>query len=498
MGLAFFLGCIAILVIGYFVYGSFVEKIFGIDEKRPTPAITCEDGVDFVQMPTWKVYLIQLLNIAGLGPIFGPIVGALYGPVALLWIVFGCILGGAVHDFMSGMMSVRKNCESLPEIVGDLLGMPARQAMRLFSLVLLIVVGAVFVIAPSGLIHKLLPLEWKESISVTTIMVCVFVYYAIATIVPIDKIIGKIYPLFGALLLIMTFGVAGGLIVGGYDILPTLDFTTNLHPKGSLVWPGLFIVISCAAISGFHATQSPMMARCIKSEKEGRKIFYGAMIIEGIIGIIWCTASLSFYKTPELLAEAGKAGAVFEISNTLLGGVGGALAILGVIILPITSGDTAFRSARLILAEAFKVKQEIISKRLMVAAPLFGIGIYLSCIGIKGFDILWRFFGLSNQALSTLVLWTGAVYLAKKGKFHWICSLPAVFMTAVTITFLCYYPKALGMAHDLSSYIGIGVAIVSFIAFITLVKKSEEDVDVKVEGEIAFDEMPTIKVERED
>jgi len=483
MGLVFFLGCIALLIGGYFVYGTFVAKIFGVDENRPTPAITCEDGVDYVQMPNWKVFLIQLLNIAGLGPIFGPIVGALYGPVALLWIVFGCILGGAVHDFMSGMMSMRRNGESLPEIVGDLLGMPARQAMRLFSLVLLIVVGAVFVIAPSGLIHKLLPVDMKESISVTTIMVCVFVYYLIATIVPIDKIIGKIYPLFGALLLIMTFGVAGGLIAGGYEILPNLDFAVNTHPKGSLIWPGLFIVISCAAISGFHATQSPMMARCIKSEKHGKAIFYGAMIIEGIIGIIWCTASLSFYKTPELLAEAGKAGAVFEISNTLLGGVGGALAILGVIILPITSGDTAFRSARLILAETFKVKQEPILKRLLVAAPLFAGGIYLSCIGIKGFDILWRFFGLSNQALSTLVLWTGAVYLAKKGKFHWIASIPATFMTAVVITYFLNFKKTFGMDISISTYCGVGVAIITFIAFIALVKKSDKDIDSPVKKE---------------
>jgi len=360
----FFFLCVALLIVGYFTYGLFVEKIFAVDASKTTPAVNNEDGIDYVPMPTWRVFLVQLLNIAGLGPIIGPIVGALYGPIALLWIVIGSIFAGAVHDFASGMMSLRRNGESIPEVIGDSLGSTARHIMRIFSFVLLVLVGAIFVIAPSALINNLLKengFDLGQFAWITS--VCIFIYYFVATMVPIDKIIGRLYPFFGALLLIMTFGVAGGLIVEGYDILPNLDLFTNTHPGGSdkfPIWPLLFITISCGALSGFHSTQSPIMARCLKTEKHARLTFYGAMIVEGIIGLIWCTVGLSFYQTPEMLAAVKWSGVVNEVANTLLGRFGGILAILGVIILPITSGDTAFRGARLIVAETFNIPQRIL------------------------------------------------------------------------------------------------------------------------------------------
>ena len=467
----FFFGCLALLILGYFTYGVFVEKIFGIEPSRPTPCCTLEDGVDYISMPTWKVFFIQLLDIAGLGPIFGPILGALYGPAALLWIVIGCIFAGAVHDYFSGMLSVRSKGGSIPEVVGDFLGMPARQIMRVFSVILLVLVGVVFILGPAKLLGNL------TGINVQVLVTCIFGYYFLATILPIDKIIGRLYPIFGALLLFMTFGVVGGLIFHGYDILPNLDFVTNTNPDGKPIWPLLFITLSCGAISGFHSTQSPLMARCIQNESRGRMVFYGAMIVEGIIALIWATVGLSFYDTPEALnaviATGSPAAVVNEACNTLLGPIGGFLAIMGVIILPISSGDTAFRSTRLILAETFKVDQTKAVKRLMIAVPLFVIAFFITQVDFK---IVWRYFGWSNQMLSMLVLWASAMYLVKNNKFHWICSIPATFMTAVDIAFILQAKIGFNLpatVSNIASVIGAAVVMAMFLSYAAKHPKGE-------------------------
>ena len=466
--MSFFFACVAMLIAGYFVYGSIVEKIFGINEARVTPCMTKADGVDYIAMPTWKVFFIQLLNIAGLGPIIGPILGALYGPSALLWVVIGCILGGAVHDYFSGMLSIRSGGKSVPELVGDMMGMPARQVMRLFSILLLMLVGVVFIVGPAKLLGKLTGLD------VQLLLGCIFLYYFVATILPIDKLIGRLYPFFGALLVFMTVGVLGGMIFQGYEILPNLDFAINTEPSGKPIWPLLFITISCGAISGFHATQSPLMARCINSEKNGRPVFYGSMIMEGIIALIWVTVGLSFHgnvgEYSAVLSNGGWSAFVNLVCNTLLGPIGGIIAILGVIILPITSGDTAFRSTRLIVAEIFKVDQKDAMKRLIIAVPLFVIAY---CITMVDFMTIFRYFGWSNQVLSMLMLWTGAIYLAKKNKFHWICSLPATFMTAVDVSFILQSNLGFGITGPITTFIGVGVASAALVAFIVLVKPIE-------------------------
>ncbi|WP_119396273.1 carbon starvation CstA family protein [Salinibius halmophilus] len=456
-----FLAALAALIIGYFTYGKLVERIFGPIPARATPAIANPDGVDYVPLSNKKVYLIQLLNIAGLGPIFGPILGALYGPVAMLWIVLGCIFAGAVHDYFSGMLSVRNNGASVPTVVGQQLGNVAKQFMNLFAVVLLLLVGVVFVLGPAKLLANLM------SIPVMAWVAIIFGYYIFATIVPVDKIIGRLYPFFGALLIFMSVGLLIGLMFSGKGFYSQgVDFTTNFHPDNLPLWPLLFITIACGAVSGFHATQSPLMARCMQNESSGRFIFYGAMIGEGVIALIWCTLGMSFYDSPEAmnatLAAGGPAGVVNEISTSLLGVVGGFLAVLGVIVLPITSGDTAFRSARLIIADFFKLPQQALPKRLLVAVPMFVIG-YL--VSTQDFNVIWRYFGWANQTTAMIMLWAAAAYLAKEGKFHWICTLPAVFMTAVTITYLANASIGFGLAMNIATPIGIGAAVAAFIAF---------------------------------
>ncbi|MGL1931904.1 MAG: carbon starvation protein A [Desulfotalea sp.] len=467
----FFFACVATLIAGYFIYGTIVEKIFGIDEARVTPCMNKADGVDYISMPTWKVFFIQLLNIAGLGPIIGPILGALYGPSALLWVVFGCIFGGAVHDYFSGMLSIRSGGKSVPELVGDMMGMPARQVMRLFSILLLMLVGVVFIVGPAKLLGNL------TGLNVQLLLGCIFFYYFIATILPIDKVIGRLYPFFGALLIFMTLGVLGGLIFNGFEILPNLDFAVNTEPSGKPIWPLLFITISCGAISGFHATQSPLMARCIKSEKNGRSVFYGSMIMEGIIALIWVTVGLSFYDNTAAysaaLSNGGWSSVVNEVCNSLLGPIGGVIAILGVIILPITSGDTAFRSTRLIIAEIFNLDQKEAMKRLLIAVPLFVIAYLVTMVD---FMTIFRYFGWSNQVLSMLMLWTGAIYLARKSKFHWICSLPAAFMTAVDVSFILQSNLGFGITGSITTIVGVAVAIVALLSFIVLVKPTSGNV----------------------
>ncbi len=475
--MVFFLTCVGLLILGYFTYGVVVEKIFGIDSQRLTPCVTNEDGVDYISMPTWKVFFIQLLDIAGLGPIFGPILGALYGPSALLWIVIGCIFGGAVHDYFSGMLSVRSNGKSIPEVVGDLMGMPARQTMRIFSVILLLLVGVVFILGPAKLLSNL------TGFNVQILVACIFIYYFAATILPIDKIIGRLYPVFGALLIFMTVGIMVGLIYHGYEILPNLDFATNTHPGEKPIWPLLFITLSCGAISGFHSTQSPLMARCIRNENRGRQVFFGSMIVEGIIALIWATVGLSFYNSPEamnaVIASGSPAAVVNEACNTLLGPVGGFLAIIGVVILPISSGDTAFRSTRLIIAETFKMDQSKAAKRLLIAIPLFVIAFLITQVDFK---IIWRYFGWSNQMLSMMMLWSAAIYLAKKGKCHWICTLPATFMTAVVTAFILQAQIGFGLAAIPSNIASVAVAIVVFVLFMVYAKP-DEGIDGKMESE---------------
>ena len=455
----YFFSCVALLVIGYFVYGTFVDRIFGPQPSLPTPATTMNDGVDYVEMSPKKIFLIQLLNIAGLGPIFGPILGALYGPSALIWIVIGCIFGGAVHDYFSGMLSIRSGGQSIPDVVGNELGNAFKQFMRVFSIVLLLLVGVVFVLGPAKLLGSM------TGLAVPAWVAIIFAYYFLATILPVDKIIGRLYPLFGAVLIFMAVGLTVALIAQGYQFFPEMTLS-NLHPKELPLWPLMFITIACGAISGFHATQSPLMARCVTNEKYGRPLFYGSMIGEGIIALIWATLGMAFYNSSGALNAAlgngGPAGVVNEISTTLLGPIGGLLAIIGVVVLPISSGDTAFRSARLIIADFLKLTQKETSKRLLLAVPLFVVGFIVS----RGdFGVIWRYFGWANQTLATIVLWAAAAYLIKQAKLHWIATVPATFMTAVATTYLAYAKIGFGLSLPIATGIGVAVAVLSLIAF---------------------------------
>ena len=453
--ISFIISLIA-LIVGYFTYGKFVENIFGIDENKKTPAVYLADGVDYVEIDWKKAFLIQFLNIAGLGPIFGAIAGALWGPVAFLWIVFGCIFAGATHDFLSGMLSVRHDGATMAEVVGYYLGEKAKKIMRIFSVVLLVLVGVVFVTGPADILANL---TGKPSLIWIGIII---LYYIAATVLPVDKLIGKIYPLFGACLLIMGVGIGVGIVLLGYDI-PEITFT-NMHPKGTSLFPYLFVTIACGAVSGFHATQSPLMARCMRTEKDGRKVFYGAMIAEGIIALIWAAAAMSFFGGIEGLAKAGTPGVIVTvISNSILGKVGGALAILGVVVCPITSGDTAFRSARLAIADALKYPQSPIINRFIIAIPLFVVGVALC---FMDFTIIWRYFAWSNQALATIALWASAAYLAKEGKNHWIASIPGTFMTAVITTYILIAPEGFKLPENIGNIIGIMVAAFTIVVFL--------------------------------
>ncbi|MCY6371288.1 carbon starvation protein A [Clostridium ganghwense] len=470
-----FLLSIVALIIGYFVYGKIVEKVFGADDSIETPAVRLEDGVDFVPLPEWKIFLIQFLNIAGLGPIFGAIAGAMWGPVAFLWIVFGCIFAGAVHDYFSGMLSVRHNGASIAEVVGQYLGNGFKQFMRVFSVVLLILVGVVFVKGPASILNNL------TGIDITILLYCIFAYYLIATVVPVDKLIGKIYPIFGICLLIMAIGVAGAMVFGGVHI-PEIALK-SMHPKAESnpLYPLLFITIACGAISGFHATQSPLMARCITKESQGRRIFYGSMIAEGIVALIWAAAAMSFFGGVDGLAGAmsvkghNAAWVVNEVCNTWLGRVGGFLAVLGVVAAPITSGDTAFRSARLTIADSLNFKQSAIKNRFVISIPLFAIGFALTKVN---FTIIWRYFGWSNQTLATIVLWTAAMYLVHKGKNFWMAAVPATFMSAVCITFIANAKIGFKLPMSISLPLGIGGAILALVLFLGAAKK----VQAKVNG----------------
>ncbi len=457
-----FLISLAVLVGGYFLYGLLAEKVFGTDPARTMPAYSKTDGVDFMPMPTWKVFLIQFLNIAGLGPIFGAIMGVMYGPAAFIWIVAGTIFGGAVHDFISAMMSIRSDGESLPELIGRQLGMPARQIMRLLSIVLLVLVGAVFVITPSNLMASMTP-GWAGT---EFWMAVIFSYYLLATLLPVDKLIGRFYPVFGFALLFMAAGLSAVLIFGGHSI--PVDFAGGFDSRYGndgvqSVFPMMFVSIACGAVSGFHATQSPMMARCLKNEKLARPVFYGAMVAEGIVALIWAAAAITFTGGYDGLREYmashnGAGDLVHDISVGWLGTVGGILAILGVVAAPVTTGDTALRSARLIVADMLHISQKPLLKRLLVSLPLFAGAFILMMID---FNILWRYFAWTNQCLAAITLWGCTVFLARAGRAYVLTLLPAMFMTAVVVCYIFFAPRPEGF--------GLGMPVAASIAAATVV-----------------------------
>ena len=464
-----FLIGILILVVGGAVYGRLVEHIFSPDERK-TPAYAKQDGVDFVPMPTWKAFLVQLLNIAGTGPIFGALMGACFGPVVFLWIIFGAILGGGVHDYMSGMISERHDGASIAELSGLYLGAGAKWFMRVFSVLLLVLTGTVFVNSPAALLAQLTPGVLNTSFWIVVILI----YYVLATLLPIDKIIGKLYPVFGAVLIIMAVSIFVGIVAGGYTI-PELTLE-NLHPEGLPVWPFMFITVACGAISGFHATQSPMVAKCMESESVGRRVFYGAMLSESAIAMVWAAGGAAFYGATgglfNAISELGQSGAVYDISTGMLGMAGGALAIVGVIACPITSGDTAFRSARLILAEITGLDQKKIRNRLIITLPLLGIGAILTQLD---FNVLWRYFSWSNQTLAMVSLWVATAYLIKKGNGRFsslITALPAAFMSAVSLTYILMAPEGFRLGSTIAYPAGIIFAALLSAFYIAAWRKS--------------------------
>ncbi|MDR3328211.1 MAG: carbon starvation protein A [Prevotellaceae bacterium] len=462
--------CVAlvVLIVGYFIYGKFVERVFGIEKSRQTPAYSMTDNVDYVPMSWWRIFLIQFLNIAGLGPIFGAIMGIMFGPAAFLWIVFGTIFGGAVHDYCSGMMSVRNKGASLPELNGKELGVVAKQFMRIFSLLLMILVGAVFVSGPAGLLAGMT----TGYINIFWWTIIVFAYYILATLLPIDKLIGKIYPIFGAVLIFMAAGILIALFVNNAAVPEITAGLRNMHPAKLPIFPMMFVSIACGAISGFHATQSPMMARCLKNEKYGRRCFYGAMIAEGVLALIWAAAASSFFGSIDglqdfvaKLPEKSNTGAevVNIISKTWLGKFGGILALLGVVAAPITSGDTALRSARLIVADILNISQKKIKKRLFVALPVFAMSFII--LFFIPFDVLWRYFAWCNQTLAVFTLWAITVYLYRKKKKYIISLIPALFMTAVTSTYIFIAPEGFKLSATLSNTLGFSITIIVGICF---------------------------------
>lgn len=463
---------LAFLIAGYFIYGAIAERTFGIEPSRQTPAYAQRDGVDFMPMATWRVFLIQFLNIAGLGPIFGAIMGIMFGPAAFIWIVAGTIFGGAVHDFISGMMSIRSGGNSLPELVGHELGLPVKQVMRVFSLILLILVGAVFVLTPADIIAGMTP----EGLDRTFWIVAIFAYYILATVLPIDKLIGRFYPVFGLALLFMAVALLGVLLFGGLDIPVDLSgglssrYGDDAHP----VFPMMFVSIACGAISGFHATQSPMMARCLKNERLARPVFYGAMVAEGLVALIWAAAAIAFTGGYDELrayfADGGTAGGlVNEISMTWLGGIGGILAILGVVFAPVTTGDTALRSARLIASDFLKLDQKRIINRLIISVPIF---VLTAVIMMIDFNVLWRYFAWCNQTLSVFTLWAATVYLARHRKFYMLTLVPALFMTMVCSTYVLFArtPEGFGLSLNISISVAGCVAIIMILLFARYLK----------------------------
>ncbi len=466
-----------VLIVGYLIYGSYVNRVFGPDNRK-TPALTKADGVDYIPLPTWKIFMIQFLNIAGLGPIFGAIMGAQFGTASYIWIVFGTIFAGAVHDFFSGALSIRNGGESLPEIVGRYLGSNTKKLMCVFTLVLMVLVGAVFISGPAELLAGMTP-EWMDSIFW---IIVIFLYYILATVLPVDKIIGKFYPLFAIALLFMAVGILVMLYIKSPE-LPEIWNGFGTRYESNPIFPMMFISIACGAISGFHATQSPLMARCMTKEKHCRPIFYGAMVAEGIVALIWAAAATYFFQengiVDQLTGKAYSGAAVAtSISKEWLGAIGGVLAILGIVAAPITSGDTALRSARLIAADFFHIDQRPIRKRLLICIPLFLITFGLLFYSLKdadGFKIIWRYFAWCNQTLSVFTLWAITVYLVINKKNFYISLIPALLMTLVCSTYICIAPEGLSLSQNISYVIGGTVTLAALVWFIVWFRKKRVD-----------------------
>ena len=491
-----FVLCLLALVAGYFLYGRFIERIVGPDD-RPTPALVKADGVDFIVMPDWKVFMIQFLNIAGTGPIFGAIMGAKFGPSSYLWIVFGCIFAGAVHDYLVGMLSIRNEGAGLPEIVGKYLGDGARKSMLVFTVFLLLLVGAVWVYSPAAILEQMAGTS-------TMWIILIFLYYIVATLMPIDKIIGRIYPFFAFSLLFMAAALFV-VLVAKWPVIPEIwDGLGNKAMTVSPDWkdqlfPCLFITIACGAISGFHATQSPLMGRCLRSERMGRPVFYGAMITEGIVALVWAAvASYFFYGEPEpgyaLMQASSNEGfataapkVVYVVCQDWLGLVGGILAVIGVVAAPITSGDTAFRSARLIIADFLRMEQKSIVCRLSISVPLF-----VACLMLlfwqfanpDGFNVLWQYFGWCNQSLAVFALWTATVFLVRKGKCYFVTLLPALFMTTVCATYLFVSRQMLGLPEVMGYALGLAVMVVALVAFAVWLRRHRKSLGQRDDNSI--------------
>lgn len=456
-----FVICLTILIAGYFVYGKLAARVFGVDSSRITPAMKYNDGVDYIPMKPWKIFLIQFLNIAGVGPIFGAILGAKFGVASFLWIALGSVFIGGVHDYLSGMITLRKKGKTLAEIHGDYLGNGVRQFMRFFLILFSILVGVVFVLSPAQLLTTLI-----GNSNILIWIIIIFAYYIIATLLPIDKIIGKIYPIFGVCLLFMAVAILVAIFIYQPELPEIWNGISNQHPQADKLplFPVLFITIACGAISGFHPTQSSLMARCMTNEKYGTPIFYGTMITEGIVALIWAAAATAFFHNPEVLGME-PAAIVNHITHTWLGKFGSILAVLGVIFAPISTGDTAFRAARLMTADCLKIKQNSILKRLWIAIPLFAIAIALLLYNIKApdsFNSIWRFFSLANQIIATFTLWTITVYLVQENKNYLISFIPAIIMTIITTSFI-FISKTEGfglaptIAYPCCSVIVIGI-----------------------------------------
>lgn len=474
-----FVAGVLALILGYFVYGKIVSKVFGTDDSRPTPAITHRDNIDYVPMATWKVYLIQFLNIAGTGPIFGAILGILYGPSAYIWIVLGCLFGGAVHDYLAAMISLRQNGLSLPEIIGQQLGNSAKVILRVLTLVLMIMVGAAFTMTPAGLIASLTP-SWGVCGTALFWTIIIFAYYLLASLLPINKVIGNIYPVFGFVLILMAVMVLLGIFTHSGFMPEITEAFTNHHPQQEMpLFPGICITISCGAVSGFHATQSPMMARCLKKESLARPVFYGAMVTEGLIAMIWAGAAILFVSglgvegaTPyeQVLNYLTDNGAhtpnptilINALCNSWFGSVGAVLAILGVVFAPITTGDTALRSARLILADALHINQSKLLKRMVVLLPVFALSIVLTCVE---FNVLWRYLAWINQTLAVFTLWAITLYLAKEKKAYLVSLVPAAWMTAVCSTYILIAPEGFAIDATPSTIAGCVVTIFCLMMF---------------------------------
>lgn len=498
--ISFFLA-LALLILGYFVYGKFVQRLFRPDPERKTPAVAHPDGVDFLPLPTWKMFMIQFLDIAGLGPIFGTILGAMYGTGCYVWIVVGCIFGGAVHDYMAGMLSLRNDGRNIPEITGKYLGNGMRQFSRIVCIALMIMCGTVFVNGSAGLLAKLTP----ESLDIRFWSAVIFVYFILATLLPIDKLIGRIYPFFGACLIFMALGIMGGLVYNACFVSPgsmpeIWEGLQNMQPLGGGVekpiFPMMFISIACGAVSGFHATQSPLMARCFSNEKQGRVVFYGSMITEGIVGLIWAAAATYVFHNTGLMQQIGLTYADVEahggplvvdgLSRSWLGTFGAVLAIIGVVACPITSGDTAMRAARLMVAEIFRFNQKKLSHRLYLAIPLFAVSLLLLTVFSNEFGILWRYFAFVNQLLAMCTLWVVTVYLFRyrKGLTYVVSLVPAIFMSMVIYTYLFRAPECFGAffsgngfyLHTLSYLLGGLCTLITCLLFMSWAGKTAQGI----------------------